>query len=390
MNKKNISKKNLNALDLSRQLIRCPSVTPKDEGAIDLIDQTLTKMGFSCYQIQFDDPETETVNNLYAELGENGKNFCFAGHSDVVPVGEGWSHDPFEANIINGNLIGRGAADMKGAIACFISAVSKYLNTYDHTNGKISLLITGDEEGPAINGTKKVLDWLNKNNKKIDVCLVGEPTNPNILGEMIKVGRRGSLNAKITAHGIQGHVAYPHLAKNPINLLHKLISSLLTNTLDNGNDFFQPSTLTFTSIDVDNQVTNVIPSQAHAKFNIRFNNNYNEESLNQWLKDTLNKVASHEDYTLETTVTGNSFLTSSKDFTNIVSQSIENIVGRKPELSTSGGTSDARFIHETCPVCEFGLIGKTMHKVDEFVKIDDLETLTNIYNEILINFFNTK
>ena len=388
MNKK-IAKtsKQIDPINLTSELIKCPSVTPSDEGAIDLLDKTLTSMGFSCQQIEFQEPGTKRVNNLYAEIGDNGKNFCFAGHSDVVPIGDGWDYDPFGGQVVDGKLFGRGASDMKGAIACFISAVGNYLEHHGIPKGTISLLITGDEEGPAINGTKKVLNWLKSRNKKIDFCVVGEPTNPEKIGEMVKVGRRGSVNAKLTAHGVQGHVAYPHLAKNPINILHRLISALLSNTLDNGNEFFQPSNLSLTSIDVGNTVTNVIPSDAHANFNIRFNNIYNKNSIKKWIKDTLNSVASKNEYSLETTVTGDSFLSESNEYTSIVSNSIKKIVGMNPKLSTTGGTSDARFIHEYCPVCEFGLIGKTMHKVNEFVYIDDLMTLTNIYNNILNNFF---
>ncbi len=377
----------IDPVELTSELIKCPSVTPNDEGAIDLLDNTLTSMGFTCHQIEFQESGTKRVNNLYAEIGNGGKNFCFAGHSDVVPIGEGWNHDPFGGHVIDGKLFGRGASDMKGAIASFISAVGSYIEHHGLPRGTISLLITGDEEGPAINGTKKVLNWLKERNKKIDFCLVGEPTNPEKIGEMIKVGRRGSINAKLTAHGVQGHVAYPHLAKNPINILHRLVSALISKTLDNGNEFFQPSNLSLTSIDVGNNATNVIPSDAHARFNIRFNNIYDNNSINDWIKDTLNSVASENEYSLETIVTGDSFLSRSNDYTDIVSNSIKNVTGLKPDLSTTGGTSDARFIHEFCPVCEFGLIGKTMHKVNEFVNVNDLMILTNIYNDVLMNFF---
>lgn len=374
-------------LPLARDLIRCPSVTPDDAGALDVLEKALTALGFDCQRLHFEEAGTAPVDNLYARLGKAGPNFCFAGHTDVVPVGQGWTVDPFAADIIDDHLYGRGAADMKGAIACFTAAVARHIQTAGAPAGSISFLITGDEEGPAINGTKKVLRWLQDRGETLDVCLVGEPTNPVRLGDMIKIGRRGSLNGKLTVLGTQGHVAYPHLADNPITSLIRLLGALTASPLDDGTETFQPSTLTLTSVDVGNDATNVIPGEARAAFNIRFNDSHSGESLTTWLQDTLDAAADGADYTLDISVSGESFVTPPGDLSALVSEAVQHVVGATPELSTSGGTSDARFIRSACPVCEFGMIGLTMHKADERAAIADLKNLTEIYHRILERYF---
>lgn len=374
-------------LPLARDLIRCPSVTPEDAGALGVLENALSILGFECHRLCFEEPDTEPVDNLYARLGTTGPNFCFAGHTDVVPVGQGWTVDPFSADIIDDHLYGRGAADMKGAIACFTAAVARRLQSADTPTGSISFLITGDEEGPAINGTKKVLDWLQGRGEILDVCLVGEPTNPTRLGEMIKIGRRGSLNGKLTVYGTQGHAAYPHLAENPIPHLMKLLDALTASPLDAGTETFQPSTLTLTSVDVGNDTTNVIPGEARAAFNIRFNDSHSGDSLTAWLQETLAAAADGADFTLDISVSGESFVTPPGELSALVSDAVGHVTGETPELSTSGGTSDARFIQNACPVCEFGMIGLTMHKADERVAIADLKNLTEIYHRILERYF---
>lgn len=377
----------LDPLPLARDLIRCPSVTPEDAGALDVLESALTDLGFECHRLKFDEPGTTSVENLYARLGKSEPNLCFAGHTDVVPAGNGWTVDPFSADVIDDHLYGRGAADMKGAISCFTAAVARTLQGSGQPNGSISLLITGDEEGPAINGTKKVLDWVAERGEKIDACIVGEPTNPTRLGEMIKIGRRGSLNGQITVHGTQGHAAYPHLSDNPINSLLRLLSALTAAPLDKGTDTFQPSTLTLTSVDVGNEATNVIPAQARAAFNIRFNDNHSGESLTAWLNEKLRDAAKGADFELDVTISGESFVTPPGPLSDLVSQAVTEVTGETPELSTSGGTSDARFIRSVCPVCEFGMVGLTMHKTDERVAIADLNNLAKIYHLILTRFF---
>ena len=377
----------IDPLPLARDLIRCPSVTPEDAGALDVLESALTALGFECHRLKFDEPGTASVENLYARLGDSGPNLCFAGHTDVVPVGTGWTVDPFSADVIDDHLYGRGATDMKGAVSCFTAAVARTLQDSGPPNGSISFLITGDEEGPAINGTKKVLDWLAERGEKIDACIVGEPTNPTRLGEMVKIGRRGSLNGQITVHGTQGHAAYPHLADNPINSLLRLLSALTAKPLDDGTETFQPSTLTLTSVDVGNEATNVIPAEARAAFNIRFNDDHSGESLTAWLNEKLSHAANGTDFELDVTISGESFVTPPGPLSDLVSQAVTEVTGETPELSTSGGTSDARFIRSVCPVCEFGMVGLTMHKTDERVAIADLKNLAKIYHLILSRFF---
>ncbi len=380
----------LDPVAFAADLIRCPSVTPEDAGALDCLQKVLESLGFACTRLPFREENTDPVDNLYARLGNHGENFCFAGHTDVVPVGavSAWSVDPFAAERLNGYLYGRGAVDMKSAIACWVAAVALFLQ--EHKNdlpGSISLLITGDEEGPAVNGTKKVLKWLEARREKLDACLVGEPTNPKTLGEMIKIGRRGSLSGVLTAIGIQGHVAYPHLADNPINRLVKMVAAITETPLDEGNAHFQPSNLVVTSIDVGNTASNVIPARATARFNIRFCDEHTRDSLERWLRERLDSVEGP--YDLELTLNGDSFLTPPGRLSDVMQEAVTTITGETPVLSTSGGTSDARFIKDYCPVAEFGLTGQTMHKVDERVAIKDIHALTEIYRQILERYFKT-
>ncbi len=373
---------------LARDLIRCASVTPEDAGALDVLERALTALGFACHRLRFEDAGTAPIENLYARLGTDGPNFCYAGHTDVVPVGQGWTKDPFAAEVSDDYLFGRGASDMKGAIACFVAATAQYLeNDEPPPAGSISLLITGDEEGPAINGTRKVLDWLNERGETLDVCVVGEPTNPMRLGEMIKIGRRGSLNAKITVLGTQGHAAYPRLADNPIPHMIRILNALTAEPLDNGSDTFQPSTLTLTSVDVGNDATNVIPAEARAAFNIRFNDLHSGESLSEWIRKTVDDAAAGAAVELDIHISGESFVTPPGPLSDIVSDAVQEVTGLTPELSTSGGTSDARFIQAVCPVCEFGMVGETMHKADERAAVSDLTALTDIYRKILERYF---
>lgn len=374
-------------LALAQALIRCPSVTPEDSGALGVLESALTSLGFTCHRLRFEEPGTASVDNLYARLGTDGPNFCYAGHTDVVPVGNGWTVEPFGAEVIDDHLYGRGAADMKSAIACFVAAVAKYIATDKPQLGSISFLITGDEEGPAINGTTKVLDWLTDHGETLDVCLVGEPTNPTRLGEMIKIGRRGSLNGKITVFGTQGHVAYPHLADNPIPILMRLLATLTEAPLDEGSETFQPSTLTLTSVDVGNTATNIIPAEAKASFNIRFNDLHSGDELTAWLNKNLEEAAQGSHFELNVAVSGESFVTPPGPLSDLIVGAVQSVTGHTPELSTSGGTSDARFIRSACPVCEFGLVGLTMHKSDERTSLEDMSQLTEIYRRILTDYF---
>ena len=337
--------KTLDPVEFAARLIRCPSVTPADAGALDVLEDALKRMGFRTHRLRFQEPGTDAVENLYAQIGDRAPNFCFAGHTDVVPVGDSdaWSLDPFGGEVREGFLWGRGAADMKGAVAAFTSAVGRFLDQRGPDfGGSISFLITGDEEGPAVNGTRKVLEWLRDNEEVLDDCLVGEPTNPNELGEMVKIGRRGSLQGRLIVSGEQGHTAYPHLADNPVHRIVEMASSLLEHPLDEGNEHFQPSTLAFSTIDVGNPAGNVIPGRAEAAFNIRFNNLHSGESLTAWLHERLQAVGG--DYELEIRVSGESFLTKPGPLSDIVCAAVEAEIGRRPELSTTGGTSDARFI----------------------------------------------
>ncbi len=377
-------------IELTRALIRCASVTPTDGGALGLTGAALERLGFTIHHMTFSEDGTPDVSNLYARLGDCGPNFCFAGHTDVVPVGDAkaWNLEPFAAEIRDDILYGRGAADMKGAVAAFIAAVDKFLGKWNgQFEGSISLLITGDEEGPAINGTVKVLDWLANRGENLDHCLVGEPTNPDNLGDMIKIGRRGSLTGTLTVKGIQGHVAYPHLADNPLPRLIKMMDRFTSHLFDNGNAHFTPTNLELASIDVGNTASNVIPAQATALFNIRFNTEQTSDDLEKWLREQCDAVGG--DYTLNISIGAQPFLTQPGPFTKLISDAVEEVTGIKPALTTTGGTSDARFIHHHCPVAEFGLISETMHKVDEQASVSDIEQLTRIYTRVLELYFET-
>jgi succinyl-diaminopimelate desuccinylase len=373
---------------LAAELIRRPSVTPKDEGALDVVARTLEGLGFTCHRLTFAEPGTEPIANLYARRGKGRPNLCFAGHTDVVPTGEtqAWSFDPFAATVKDGVLCGRGAVDMKGAIAAFIAAAESFLARRGPSfAGSISLLITGDEEGVAVNGTRKVLEWLKARGEAIDACLVGEPTSASELGDMIKIGRRGSMTGRLVIEGVQGHVAYPHLADNAAHRLVALLGALTGRGLDEGTAHFQKSGLQVTTIDIGNPTTNVIPGLARATFNIRFNDLWNSERLKAWVAETLDRVGT--DYRLDWEVSGESFLVPPGKVSQCLAGAIHQVTGREPELSTTGGTSDARFIHAYCPVAEFGLVGQTMHKVDERVDLADIARLTAIYGGFLDRFF---
>ena len=381
----------INPVDFASALIKRPSVTPADAGALDTLQQGLESLGFTCTRYPFGEGEAR-VDNLYARLGTAAPNFCFAGHTDVVPAGDEskWSQDPFAGEIKDGQLLGRGAADMKGAIAAFVGAVSELLSGGWTPKGSISFLITGDEEGPAINGTKKLLVAIAEAGETIDHCLVGEPTNPNQMGEMVKNGRRGSFNADITVTGKQGHVAYPHLGLNPVPTLLGILNKLEARHLDDGSEFFQPSNLEITTVDVGNPTENMIPQTAKARFNVRFNVEHSGAQLTQWLEGILEEARQGFDGTVEADIriSGESFLTPPGKLTDILQDAAEKVLGRRPKLSTSGGTSDARFITNYAPVAEFGLVGATMHQVNERVDVADIKTLTAIYKDVLQSYFN--
>ncbi len=373
---------------LTRALIRCASVTPEDAGALDLVAATLEGLGFECHRLRFSEPGTPDVDNLYARRGGMRPNFCFAGHTDVVPTGNAasWSSEPFGATLRDGVIYGRGAADMKGAIACFIVATARYLAaTGDEASGSITVLITGDEEGPAINGTRKALAWMAEHGETIDACLTGEPTNPVELGEMIKIGRRGSLNGWLTVPGVQGHVGYPQLADNPIPRLITMLHAISETPLDDGTGHFEPSNVEITTIDVGNEATGLIPAEARARFNIRFNDRHESAAIERWLRERFDAVGGA--YSLELKVSGEAFLTPPGPLSELVAGAVTAVTGRSPELSTTGGTSDSRFIKDYCPVVDFGLVGQTMHKVDEQVPVADLEQLTEIYRTVLERYF---
>lgn len=383
--------KNFDELQLSKDLISFPSITPIDAGAINYIAKKLKQLKFSCKILEFKDKKNPPIKNLYARLGNKQPNFCYAGHTDVVPPGNlnDWTVNPFKPIVKNKHLIGRGANDMKSSIACFIAAVSNFLKNNKKINGSISFLITGDEEGQAVNGTKKVVDYLIKKKEKINFCIVGEPTNPTKLGEMIKIGRRGSLSCLLEIIGSQGHVAYPHLSKNPINTLIAICNKLKDKPLDKGNKHFQSSNLEFTAINVDNQAHNVIPGRAKTQFNIRYNNYHTSVSLKKRITSVVKSICkkNRTKYKLNFLVTGESFLTKPGSTIYMAKKIIKKITKINPIFSTTGGTSDARFIKKIAPCLEFGLVNKTMHRVDECVSISDLKKLTKIYQNILIEYF---
>jgi succinyl-diaminopimelate desuccinylase len=373
---------------LAQSLIRCPSVTPADAGALDVLQGALATLGFACHRLPFDEPGTASVDNLYARIGHTGPNFCFAGHTDVVPVGDAdaWSDDPFGGGVRDGTLYGRGAVDMKGAIAAFVAAAAAFLDKRGPGfGGSLSLLITGDEEAEAINGTRKMLGWLQARDEKLDACLVGEPTSDRQLGDTVKVGRRGSMNGRLTVFGVQGHSAYPHLADNPAHRLIDLLQPITGEPFDRGSEFFQASSLQVTSIDIGNRATNVIPAQAIAAFNIRFNDLHSAASIDRWLRERFD--ASGARYDLRLQISGESFLSPPGSLSDTLVAAVRRVTGAAPQLGTGGGTSDARFIKDLCPVAELGLLNATAHKVDEHTSLDDLRRLTKIYGAVLDGFF---
>jgi succinyl-diaminopimelate desuccinylase len=373
---------------LSQALIRCPSVTPVDAGVLDVLRAELEAMGFKCHRLTFSQAGTDDVDNLYARLGEGEPHFCFAGHTDVVPVGDAksWSLDPFGAEIVEGRLFGRGAVDMKSAVACFAAAVARFLAERGRSfKGSISLLITNDEEGISINGTKKVLAWMAERGETVDASVVGEPTNARHLGDMAKIGRRGNLNAYLTVFGAQGHTAYPHLADNPIPRAARMLAAITSDEIDKGNAHFQPTILQVTSVDVGNPALNVIPAKVDVKMNSRFNTLQSPESLERWLRERLDRVGGKYDLRIE--ANGDAFLTPPGALSELVQSVVHQVLGRKPELTTTGGTSDARFIKDYCPVIEFGLVGQTMHKVDENTPVAEIVKLADIYKAILDGYF---
>lgn len=375
------------ALELAQDLIRCPSITPEEGGALDCLEGALKPLGFACHRLTFSDRDTPDVENLYARYGDSGPVFCFAGHTDVVPVGDAdaWRFDPFGGEISDGYLYGRGAVDMKTAIACMVEACERVIGKGKELNGSIAFLITGDEEGPAINGTVKVLDWMAENDETIDACIVGEPTNPMSLGEMAKIGRRGSFSGHLVVEGQQGHVAYPHLADNPVPRLVKMLDRIADLDMDDGNDHFQPSNLEITTVDVGNTVSNVIPARAEARFNVRYNTEQNAADLEAKVRAACQSVSNA--YSLTVRNSGDPFLTAPGDLTAILEEAIGAELKIEPDLSTTGGTSDARFIKNACPVVEFGLISQTMHKVDECCAVENIPKLTAIYERVLRQFF---
>ena len=381
----------INELQLAKELIRFPSVTPVDAGIMSFLEKKLKQLGFKTKVLEFREKNSKPVKNLYARLGNKSPNFCYAGHLDVVPAGnlKDWTVNPFKPSIKKGHLIGRGANDMKSSIAAFVAAITNFIENYSDFKGSISLLVTGDEEGVAINGTKKVVEYLKKRNEKIDFCLVGEPTNPSKLGEMIKIGRRGSMNGRLTITGVQGHVAYPQRANNPSTALVQILKEIKDIKFDQGTKDFQATNLEITKININNTADNVIPGLATATFNIRFNNKHTSTSLKSKVNKVIKKISAKNKskYKIEYSVSGEAFLTNPNKTTFMIQDIIKKITKIKPKLSTTGGTSDARFIRKIAPCLEFGLVGKTMHKVDEAVSLSDLKKLTLIYSNILKNYF---
>ncbi len=375
----------MDVIELTQKLIACPSITPKDEGALVYLAEQLETLGFTCHRLDFGEGD-EHVPNLFARLGTGAPHICYAGHTDVVPTGpaDAWTYGPFNPHIEDGVLYGRGASDMKGSVAAFTAAVAEYLKNNTPT-GSISLLITGDEEGPALNGTIKVLEWMKENDHIPDVALIGEPTNPNHLGQEIKIGRRGSLTGQLTISGKQGHVAYQHLADNPLPKLVKILDALSDTVLDEGSEFFPSTNLEITTIDVGNTADNVIANSGSAKFNIRFNDHWNSETLSTKLHEIIKSCGF--DYDLKFTCGAESFLTKPGDWSDIVREAVKNVTGNTPEFTTNGGTSDARFVVQYCPVVEFGGINATIHQIDENASVQDLKDLSAIFTQMLELYF---
>ena len=383
-----------NAVAIAQSLIRCPSITPMDAGALDALAAPLSAAGFACERLTFSEGGTPDVDNLVARIGAGAPHLCFAGHTDVVPPGDEslWSHSPFTADIADGLLFGRGASDMKGAIACFAAAAIDFVAERNgQVGGTISFLITGDEEGPALNGTKKVLVWMEEAGLTPNHCVVGEPSNATALGEVIKIGRRGSLTGHLTVAGQQGHVAYPHLASNPVKGIVSVLAMLYDTPLDTGSTHFSPSNLEVTSIDVGNPATNVIPTHAEARLNIRFNDNHEADALKAMLTDSIGAALQNTEltFTLEFAPHGDAFLTKPGALDTLLAEAVAEFTGKTPALSTGGGTSDARFIKDYCPVVEFGLTTQTIHKSDENAALADIETLTAIYRRFIDRYFET-
>ncbi len=373
---------------LTQALIRCPSVTPADAGALDEVQLAAESLGFVCERVTFGEPGLADIDNLYARLGTGRPNFCFAGHTDVVPAGDvgAWRHDPFAAVIEDGVLYGRGAADMKSAVAAVLAGPKRFLEAVgEGFGGSIRLLITGVEEADSVNGTVKLLQWLAARGETLDAALVGEPTSPERLGDMVKIGRRGSLSGWVTVNGVQGHTAYPQRADNPANRVVAMLARLTAEPLDDGSVHFGPSNLEITTIDIGNPANNVIPARASAAFNIRFNDRHTAASLEAWIRRTFDAVGG--DYELTLRSSGESFLTEPGPLSDVVAGAVERVTGTRPELSTSGGTSDARFIKDYCPVVEFGLVGRTIHQVDEHVDTTDIDRLSDVYAAVLHDFF---
>jgi len=372
------------AIQLAQKLVRCPSVTPAEGGALDLLQDELDKLGFECTRLPFGSGE-KRIDNLFARRGTDGPHFAFAGHTDVVPVGDitQWQQDPFGGALVDGRLYGRGAADMKGGVAAFVAAAEMF--DAAEQAGSISMIITGDEEGDANFGTVKMVEWLKANDQVPDICVIGEPTNPARLGDVIKNGRRGSLSCHLRVDGVQGHVAYPHLADNPITRLLAMLAPVNGTALDGGNDYFDPSTANVTSIDTGNEVGNVIPATVEARFNIRFNTEHKSEDLIEWLEEHFDRIGSQ--WTANWRVSALPFVTPAGRLTELMQDAILAVTGQTPTLSTSGGTSDARFITTICPVAEFGLVGQTMHQIDEYVDSADIDQLAKIYHQMLVRFF---
>jgi len=377
----------INVISLTQSLIRCRSVTPEDDGAQQILKDVLSDMGFEIWDLPFEGSGSYPVSNFFARLGDKGPHICFAGHTDVVPPGDesAWSSPPFDADIVDGKLIGRGASDMKGNICAFVSAVSGFLGEHSDFDGSVSFLITGDEEGEAVNGTRRVLEWMQENGHVPDVCLVGEPTNPERLGQEVKIGRRGCLTGHLTVDGKQGHVAYPHLADNPMPRLLKMLQALDAYAFDQGSDYFAPTNLEITTVDVGNTADNVIPGRAAATFNIRFSDHWQGKTLETNVREILDSVSSG--YSLETRLGAESFLTTPGEWTNLVHKAVQEFTGEKTAMTTAGGTSDARFVCAYCPVVEFGLVNKTVHQIDEHILTDDLKKLQDIYQDILKRYF---
>lgn len=380
------------ALSIARDLLRCPSVTPADAGALSVLEKVLKAANFETHRVTFSEPGADDTDNLYARIGAGGPHITFAGHTDVVPPGDegAWSHGAFAGDVKDGVLYGRGAVDMKGAIACAVAATLDYLAANGgKPKGSISFLVTGDEEGPAVNGTVKLLDWAAKRGEKFDHCLLGEPSNINTIGDCIKVGRRGSLSGTVTVDGTQGHVAYPERANNPVPQIAELIAALESEPLDRGSDHFPPSNLEFLSVDVGNPAWNVIPAQAKARFNIRHNDLHTQSSLRALIEERIEKASGNriKTHVVWEPSNADAFLTQPGPFTDLVVAAITEVTGRKPKLDTGGGTSDARFITDYCPVLEFGLVGQTMHQIDERTPVADIEALTKIYRGVLERYF---